>query len=228
MYKKVKVVIGQLGSPKTPKTSDVRSYLKEFLGDARVVDLPRFFWWIILNLFVLPFRPKKSGEAYGRIWDGEKFPLIENTRLFAKAVEKHLDSNIELNYAFLLSEPRVPTLFKTWINEDHDTRAQKLVVLPQFPQYSESTVASVVDTVGKTFSTAVNIPDFEFISNYHKLRGFIDLSAKKIQHYLDSEKPDQLIISFHGIPLRRVLQKKDEYYFQCWETYSLIIKQIKF
>jgi ferrochelatase len=228
MYKKVKVVIGQLGSPETPATHHVRSYLKEFLGDPRVVDLPKVLWWIILNLFVLPFRPKKSGEAYGRIWDGEKFPLIENTRLFAHAVEKHLDSNIELNYGFLLSEPRIPTLFKTWVDEDHDERASRLVILPQFPQYSEATIASVVDAVGKTFSTAVNIPDFEFISSYHRLKAFIDLGAKKIQEHIDKNNPDDLIISFHGIPLRRVTEKKDDYYFHCWETFYLLSKQINF
>ncbi len=228
MYSKVKVVIGQLGSPETPNTKDVRKYLKEFLGDPRVVDLPRALWWIILNLFVLPFRPKKSGEAYGRIWDGEKFPLVENTRLFALEVEKYLDDNIEINYGFLLTEPRVPTLFKTWEEEDFDERASRLVVLPQFPQYSESTIASVVDTVGATFAKAVNIPDFELISNYHRLKAFIDLGAKKVQEHLDREKPVELVISFHGIPLRRVLQKKDEYYFHCYETFVLLRDQLNF
>jgi len=228
MYKKVKVVIGQLGSPKTPGTKDVRKYLKEFLGDARVVDLPRALWWIILNLFVLPFRPKKSGEAYARIWDGEKFPLVENTRLFALEIEKYLDENIEINYGFLLTEPRVPTLFKSWEAEDFDERASRLVVLPQFPQYSESTIASVVDTVGATFANAVNIPDFELVSNYHRLKAFIDLGAKKVQEHIDKENPDELVISFHGIPLRRVLQKKDEYYFHCWETFYLLREKINF
>lgn len=228
MYKKVKVVIGQLGSPESPKTHHVRSYLKEFLGDPRVVDLPRALWWIILNLFVLPFRPKKSGEAYSRIWDGEKFPLVENTRLFAKEVERHVDPNIEINYAFLLSEPRVPTVFKSWVEEDHDQRASKLVVLPQFPQYSEATIASVVDGLGKTFSKAVNIPDFEFISSYHRLKAFIDLGAKKIQEHIDLNTPDHIIISFHGIPLRRVTEKKDDYYFHCWETFVLLCDQVQF
>lgn len=228
MFQKTKVVIGQLGSPKSTSTKDVRSYLKEFLGDPRVVDLPRFFWWLILNLFVLPFRPKKSAEAYSRIWDGKSFPLIENTKDFAHEVEKHLDPNIELNYAFLLSEPRVPTLFKQWEEEDFDERADRLIVLPQFPQYSESTCASVVDTVGKTFSSAVNIPNFEFVGSYHRLKVFIDESVKKIQKTLDEKQPDDLIISFHGIPLRRVLQKKDEYYLHCYETYLLIKERVNF
>ena len=137
MFRKTKVVIGQLGSPRSTKVSDVRAYLKEFLGDPRVVDLPRIFWWLILNLFVLPFRPKKSARAYSRIWDGQSFPLITNTEKFANKVAKYLDANIELNHAFLLSEPRVNTLFKHWESEDFSERADRLIVLPQFPQYAE-------------------------------------------------------------------------------------------
>jgi ferrochelatase len=228
MFKKTKVVIGQLGSPESTQTKDVRKYLKEFLGDPRVVDLPRVFWWLILNLFVLPFRPKKSAQAYSRIWDGQSFPLIENTKKFAHKVEQHLDKNIELNYAFLLSEPRVSTLFKHWEQEDEVERADRLIVLPQFPQYSESTSASVVDTVAKTFSKAVNIPDFEFVSSYHRLKSFIDLSVAKIQKSIDENHPEELIISFHGIPLRRVLQKKDQYYLHCYETYHLIREKLNF
>lgn len=227
MYKKVKIVIGQLGSPASPETKDVRKFLKEFLGDPRVVDLPRFLWWVILNLFVLPFRPKKSGEAYARIWDGEKFPLIENTRLFAEKVSKYLDPNIELNYAFLLSEPKVSSVFKSWVEEDKNHRAEKLIVLPQFPQSSESTTASVVDTLSHTFAKTVNIPSFEFVSSYHKLKAFIDLGSTKIQEYIDRENPDDLIISFHGMPLRRITQKEDEYYFHCYETFVLLRSQIK-
>jgi ferrochelatase len=228
VFRKVKVVIGQLGSPKTPDPKDVRPYLKEFLGDPRVVDINPLLWKIILNLFVLPFRPKKSGEAYGRIWDGKSFPLIENTKHFAQAVEKHLDDNIELDYAFLLSPPRVNDILDCWEQADFGTRADRVVILPQFPQYSESTTASVVDTVGGSFAGRVNIPSFDFLSNYHRLKAFIDHSATKVQESLDKKKPDALVISFHGIPLRRVTQKKDEYYQHCFETFELIKKKIDF
>lgn len=228
MFKKVKVVIGQLGSPKSTSTQDVRSYLKEFLGDPRVVDIDPRLWKIILNCFVLPFRPKKSAKAYSRIWDGRSFPLIENTKDFAKEVQKHLDPNIELDYAFLLSSPRVNDILDCWEEEDFATRADRVVILPQFPQYSESTTASVVDTVGGSFAGRVNIPSFDFLSNYHRLKAFIDHSVTRVKETLESKKPDALVISFHGIPLRRVLQKKDEYYHHCFETYDLIKAQLDF
>lgn len=226
MYKKIKVVIGQLGSPKSTKVSDVRAYLKEFLADPRVVDINPLIWKIILNLFVLPFRPKKSAQAYSRIWDGNSFPLIENTKDFAHKVQKHLDKNIELNYCFLLSEPRPSTLLEEWEKEDFDQRADKVVILPQFPQYSESTVASVFDISTNALADRVNIPSIEFHTNYHKLKAFIDLSVKKIEDFYAKDAFTDLIISFHGIPLRRVSQKKDEYYFQCYETFLLIEKKL--
>ena len=228
MYRKIKVVIGQLGSPKSPSPKDVRPYLKEFLGDPRVVDLDPRLWKIILNLFILPFRPKKSGQAYARIWDGKSFPLIENTKDFAREVAKHLDDNIELDYAFLLSNPRVNDILDCWEEEDFATRADRVVILPQFPQYSESTSASVVDTVGGAFAGRVNIPSFDFVASYHRLKAFIDHSVRKIQVKLDEKGPDALVISFHGIPLRRVLQKKDEYYQHCFETFELIKQQLNF
>ncbi len=223
---KTKVVLGQLGSPKSASTKDVRSYLKEFLGDPRVVDLPRALWWIILNLFVLPFRPKKSAKAYSRIYDGESFPLITLTNSFVEKIKPHLDVNIELNSAFLLSYPRVNDLLDHWESEDYDERAVELVVIPQFPQFSEATVASVFDVVGASFSKRVNFPDIRFITNYHRLKSFIDLSAKKIETTLIGKEIDELIISFHGIPLRRVTEKRDEYYLHCYETFKLIKAQL--
>ena len=219
---KTKVVLGQLGSPKSDSIKDVRAYLKEFLGDPRVVDLPRFFWMIILKLFVLPFRPKKSAKAYSRIYDGESFPLITLTNSFVDKIRLHLDQNIEINSAFILSYPRVDDLLDEWESEDFDSRASELVVIPQFPQFSESTVASVFDVVAGSFKSRVNLPDIKFITNYHRLKAFIDLSAKKIEESLKNKQVDDLIISFHGIPTRRVTEKKDEYYFHCYETFVLL------
>ena len=228
MFRKTKVIIGQLGSPKSVDTIDVRAYLKEFLGDPRVVDINPLLWKVILNLFVLPFRPKKSAEAYSRIYENGKFPLIENTKNFTNAVGEHIDDNLEINHAFLLSSPRVSNVIDQWETEDFSERADRVVVLPQFPQYSESTVASVYDQLGKDLGTRVNIPSVTVISSYHKLKAFIDLGAKKIQNYLDKENPEELLISFHGIPLRRVLQKKDEYYFHCYETFHLLKQKLNY
>lgn len=228
MNSKVKVIIAQLGSPKSTKVSDVRSFLREFLGDPRVVDVTPWVWKIILYLFVLPFRPKRSAKAYQRIAAPEGFPLITNTAAVAQGLVPHLDSNIELNHVFLLSHPRLNVVLDEWEKEDQFTRAQKVVVLPQFPQYSESTIASAIDGVGHEFKNRVNIPSFEFVNFYHRSRAFIDHSVRKIEETLAANPGvEMLFLSFHGIPLRRVVSKKDIYLLHCMETYELIKQKLQ-
>ncbi|MFP5385719.1 MAG: ferrochelatase [Bacteriovoracia bacterium] len=224
---KIKVILGQLGSPKSTKVADVREYLREFLGDPRVVDAHPLYWKIILNLFVLPFRPKRSAAAYSRIYDEGGFPLITNTVKVADAIRPQLDPNLELNHAFLLSSPRAGDVFDEWEREDVFTRAQRVLVLPQFPQYSESTIASVIDALGGEFKRRVNLPTFTIVNSYHRSRAFIDNSVRKIRESLESN-PDmeEIVISFHGIPLRRVLEKKDIYLLHCLETYELIKEKL--
>ncbi len=228
LFNKTKVIIAQLGSPKSPSTRDVRAYLKEFLGDPRVVDTTPWLWKIILNLFVLPFRPKSSGEKYARIWDGKSFPLIEYTKKFTAALEKYADKNIELNYCFLLSRPRVPDILDAWEKQDPNQRVNNVLVIPQFPQYSESTIASVYDGIARSLEGRVNIPSITVLNSFHTSRAFIDNSARLVNEHLRQNQVDELLISFHGIPLRRVLQKNDIYYQHCFETFKLIIAQVDF
>lgn len=227
MAEKIKVVLGQLGSPKSTKVSHVREYLREFLGDPRVVDINPLLWKIILNLFVLPFRPKRSAEAYGRILQKDGFPLITNTEKVAQALRSKLDKNLELNHVFLLSHPRLGEVLDAWEKEDVSTRAQRVLILPQFPQYSESTIASVVDAVSGELKKRVNIPSFGIVNSYHRSRAFIDHSVRKIEESLKLRPDmDELVISFHGIPTRRVLEKKDLYLLHCLETYELIREKL--
>ncbi len=227
--RKTKVVIGQLGSPKTPKVSDVRKYLREFLGDPRVVDINPLLWKIILNLFVLPFRPKKSAEAYSRIWNekDQSFPLVSITHDFVEGLKKEFkdEDDIEINAAFLLSEPRPIDVFSEWDKEPVHTRADNVLILPQFPQYSEATIASVYDALGKDLKKLVNIPTIKVIDHYHRAKCFIDNYVRLIKENLDSSI-DDIVISFHGIPLRRVIQKQDVYYQQCYETFVLLKERI--
>jgi ferrochelatase len=227
MAEKIKVILGQLGSPKSTKVSDVREYLREFLGDPRVVDINPLLWKMILNLIVLPFRPKRSAQAYSRIYQKEGFPLVTNTVKVAEALRPKLDANLELNHAFILSTPRAGEILDDWEKEDPFSRAQRVLVLPQFPQYSESTIASVVDALGREFKGRVNIPTFTVVSSYHRSKAFIDHSVRKIRESMKLH-PDmqELVISFHGIPLRRVLEKKDLYLLHCLETFELIRQKL--
>ncbi len=243
--RKTKVVLVQLGSPKSTKVSDVRSYLKEFLGDPRVVDINPLLWKIILNLFVLPFRPKRSAEAYSRIWDAknQSFPLITITENFAKKVATFIPEKsrnyIEINHAFLLSSPRVSEVWNSWEedlkaaqNGQEIKPATRLLAIPMFPQYSEATIASGMDGFAHELAKRVKIPPFEFFTDFHRAKCFIDSSVRQINEHLLNFKntdghTDELVISFHGIPKRRVIQKEDPYYRHCFETFKLLVDRIE-
>ncbi len=223
---KTKVLLVQLGSPKDPSVRSVRRFLKEFLQDPRVVDINPFLWKLILNLFVLPFRPARSARAYQRIWDGQAFPLVKTTKDFVIQLNRFFpaDSGHEVQPAFLLCSPRVNEILDLWEMEDFATRAQKVLVLPQFPQYAESTIGSGIDGLFKDLKSRVNIPSLEIVSHYHRSKAFIDNSVKQIESSVRSSSfpIDRLVLSFHGIPTRRVVVKKDLYFQHCFETYLLI------
>lgn len=228
---KTKVIFVQLGSPKSPKISDVRHFLKEFLVDPRVVDINPWLWKIILYLFVLPFRPRKSAKLYQRIWDGKNFPLILITENFTKKIRGLIKNpKIEIEHAFLLSDPRISDIWDKW--ERDPTPATKLKIIPLFPQYSESTIASGLDALGNEIKKRVRIPEISVVTNFHQTRAFIDNSVNQIDKYLlqlkaDGKSIDKLLLTFHGIQKRRVVTKHDPYYRQCYETFFLIRKNIK-
>lgn len=228
---KTKVVFVQLGSPKSPKVRDVRAFLKEFLGDPRVVDINPLLWKIILNCFVLPFRPNKSAKLYTRIWDGSSFPLLTITKAFTDKVRSNLKSpKVEVNHAFLLSTPRVSEVWDDW--EKDPNPATKLKVIPMFPQYSESTIASGIDGLAHVIKSRVKIPELSIVTNFHTSKAFIDNSVAQIDQYLENFKAkgvkiDRLLLTFHGIQKRRVIQKEDAYYLHCYETFFLLRARLK-
>lgn len=228
---KTKVVFVQLGSPKSPEIKDVRAFLKEFLADPRVVDINPIVWKIILNLFVLPFRPARSAKLYRRIWDGKSFPLLTITRDFTSKVRSFVKSpKVEVNHAFLLSEPRVSKVWDDW--EADPNPATKLKVIPMFPQYSESTIASGIDGLSHVIKSRVKIPEISVMTNFHTSKAFIDNSAAQIDAYLAKFKAqgtsiDRLLLTFHGIQKRRVVNKGDVYYLHCYETFFLLRERLK-
>ena len=213
-----KILLLQLGSPASLKTSDVRSYLKDFLGDPRVVDLPAWWWKIILYAAVLPFRPAQSARAYARIWQGDGFPLPKITGEFAREVQGHLPG-VDVQCAFLLGRPNIQDVWDTW---EKRGPVGKILAIPLFPQYCEGTVASAVDAFCDQLKNRVNIPSFEFLTSFHRARAFIDGGVENIHRHLQDHPVDALVISFHGIPIRRILSKGDLYYRHCWETFCLL------
>lgn len=229
--RKTKVVFVQLGSPKDTSIKSVRSYLREFLSDRRVIDLNPIFWNMILYLFILPFRPKKSARLYSRIWEGDTFPLVRITKEFTNKVRSKIKaSNIEIEHCFLLTNPRVSEIWDRW--EQDPNPATHLKIIPMFPQYSESTTVSGIDALSNEIKKRALVPQISIMTNFHRSKAFIDNSVLKIDRQLeqlkrDGKNVDKLLLTFHGIQKRRVTQKKDPYYIQCYETYYLIRSRFK-
>lgn len=226
------IILVQLGSPRSPRTRDVRHYLKDFLSDPRVVDLPRWAWALILWLFVLPWRPRKSAQAYRRIWNGHGFPLVELTHSLVAKMNA-LEGSPKFVASFILSPPQLKTLLEQW--EKEKKRSVKWLIVPQFPQYCEATTLSVVDQFSIASRGRVLLPQVEWVTHFHLAKVFIDSLAEKIWSkvlevkgeaaFFKGELP--LLLSFHGLPVRRVVEKKDPYYRHCFETAEALMLRLQ-
>ena len=151
-----------------------------------MIDLNPYFWKIILYCFILPFRPKRSAELYSRIVKNGKFPLIENTLNFTAKIkkliaERKLEHRLEADCAFLLSDPKVSLVWDEW-ERDLATKPQDaatdVLVVPMFPQFSESTTLSGFDFLAKEIKHRMQVPGIKFLTNFHKSKAFIDHSEK--------------------------------------------------
>ena len=216
------ILLIQLGSPKTAEVKDVKSYLKEFLEDPRVVDKQSWVWKLVLRLFILPSRSPKSAEEYQKIWKDETFPLFKYTEEFTQKLKDLVeDENTLIEFSYILSKPRV----QDKVIELQKKGCTSLKVIPLFPQYCEATTLSCKDAVEKSLTdNDINLP-VEFIESYHSNEGYIDSFVKHIDYYLENKQIDKLLFSFHGYPIRRI-RGGDSYYQQCLETANLIAQRL--
>ncbi len=221
---KTGVLLANLGSPTAPTTKAVRKFLGEFLWDKRVVNIPRPVWWLILNFFVLPFRPKKSAHAYQTVCDAEKgSPLAFLTyQLTEKVAEQLITKDITVDYVMRYGEPSMATQLRRF----KDLGIDDIIVLPLYPQYSSTTTASIYDALINELNTWRYLPSFRFISDYHQNEAHITALANSITQAWDEQpKNDLLVMSFHGLP--EVLTKMgDPYFYQCQKTAALIAEKL--
>jgi ferrochelatase len=219
MEKKIGVLLVNLGSPKSLKVSDVRTFLRLFLWDKRVVNLPRPLWWLILNGVVLPFRPQKSAKAYTKIWHKDGSPLLVFTKALAEKVAQSLvGTNYVIDYAMSYSEPTIPAKLDAFKAQHVD----EIVILPLYPQYSSTTSASVYDACTQVFSRWRHIHNFRFISDYHQHPLYIAAVAHSIETVWQQQgKSKLLLMSFHGLP-EKLTEWGDPYFYHCQKTAQLI------
>ena len=223
--KKRAVLIVNLGSPEKLTVRAVRRFLREFLQDPRVVNLPRSLWWFILNFFVLPFRPYKSAKAYAEVWTERGSPLIYLTQDLTDKLASHYQQDADMSIQMAMSYG-APSL-TTQLRKLQKSQCEQITVLPLYPQYSSTTTASVFDAVARELMKWRYIPELHFISDYHQHPLYIGALAKSIeQAWAEKEKGDILLMSFHGLP-DLLTKKGDPYYYQCLKTAELIAAKLK-
>ncbi len=223
---KIGVLVTNLGTPDEPKTKALRRYLKEFLWDPRVVETPRIIWWCILNLIILTIRPKRSAKAYETVWTDQGSPLLYNTKAQADKIREQLTAthgdDIVVEFAMRYGNPSMSSVLDKMLEQGVD----KLIVLPLYPQYSATTTASTFDAVAAEFSKRRLIPELRFINHYHDFPLYIDALAHKIeQHWATNGRSDKLILSYHGIP-KRYLMNGDPYHCECYKTSRLVAEKL--
>ena len=218
----VGVLMVNLGTPEAPTAAGLRPYLRQFLSDPRVVEVSRPLWWLILNGIVLTFRPRRSAEAYARIWTDRGSPLLLTSQRLTAAVAGLLDERfgnpVHCRLAMSYGQPSMPAV----LDELKQLGCRRLLVLPLYPHYSSSTVASVFDAVARELLTWRWVPELRTINQYHDDPGYIDALAASIRRLWDAEgEPEMLVTSYHGIPKRYFLNG-DPYHCQCHKTTRLL------
>ena len=220
------VLLVNLGTPEAPTPAAIRRYLREFLWDPRVVELPRPLWWVILHGVILWTRPSKSARAYRSIWTDKGSPLLVLSMNLARAVQSELairtGGEIIVEIAMRYGKPAIREKLEALRNAGAD----KLLILPLYPQYSSPSTGTVFDAVASVLKDRRYIPDIEFVNEYHDHPGYIRAVAKRIDDFwCDSGKAEYLLFSFHGLPERsRALG--DPYYDQCHATAALIASEL--
>lgn len=211
---KAGVLLANLGTPDRPDAPALRRYLREFLWDPRVVEVPRPIWWLILNLVIVPFRAPKSAEAYRRVWTERGSPLLYHTRDLAEGMQREFERNhpdVKVYPAMRYGRPSIAEALEQMRGDN----VQRVIVLPMYPQYSATTTASVFDGLATAMKKVRWVPELRFISHYHYDEAWVEAVADRIRgHQEQYGTPDQLMFSFHGIP-KNYLLDGDPYYCQC-------------
>ncbi len=221
------VILVNLGTPDAPTAKAVRRYLKEFLSDARVIDLPRALWWLILNGIILNIRPRRVAKLYQSVWEGDS-PIRKisyaQRDLLQLSLKQTLGENAPLvKVAMTYGNPSIQSV----INEIIDAGVNRCFVIPVFPQYSATSTAAVFDKLALTLKKQRNLPTLIFLKDYHLHPHYISALTNSIRRFWQLHgKPQQLIFSFHGIP-QRYADLGDPYPIQCRATANAVAKQLE-
>lgn len=226
------VILVNLGTPAEPTPASVRQFLREFLSDPRVVDVPPWLWKPLLNIVILPRRAPRVARSYQRIWLDQGSPLRHYTQELAAKVNQYFaesaigpgsHASVVVTWAMTYGEPSVSQRL-----EECKQRGVKNVVLcPLYPQFSSTTTGSVYDCLAKYASVTRDIPDFRCVHNYHDHPDYIESLANSVErHWQTHGRGQKLLISFHGLP-ERYVEQGDPYIDQCRITARLLAEKLQ-
>jgi len=220
------LLLVNLGTPDAPTAGAVRRYLREFLSDPRVVQLPRIVWLPILYFLVLPFRPSKSARKYASIWKPEGSPLRiyheRQAQLLRGYLGQKLGKQVPVVAAMRYGKPSIAA----GLEELRQAGCDRLLVIPMYPQYARSTTASTEDAIAKALKRWRPAPTLRIVKDFHDHTAYVKAVAKNVNDYwMKTGRPDRLVMSFHGIP-KKVSDAGDPYAAQCRESARLIATEL--
>ena len=220
------VLLVNLGTPAAPTAGAVRSFLREFLSDPRVVTLPRALWLPILYFLVLPFRPGATAKKYQKVWTRDGSPLRvyheRQAQLLRGSIGERLRANVPVFAAMRYGKPSI----REGLAELRSKGCDRVLVLPMYPQFSSSTTGSVQDAVAAAMRKWKPAPELRLVRGFHAHRAYAKSIAKNINDYwMKHGRPDRLVLSFHGVP-KAVVDNGDPYHSQCRETGRLVASEL--
>ena len=219
---KTGVLLINLGTPAAPTAAAVRPYLRSFLSDRRIVDLPALLWQPLLRGVIVPLRAKKSAANYAKVWFKEGSPLEVFTRRQCEGLQSRLPEDVAVAYAMSYSEPSIPSAIEA-------LKAQgvgRLIVLPLYPQYAGSSSGAALDQVHSTLQRQRNQMSLRTVSRFYDHPAYIGAQAAQIRNYRAQHgSGGKLLFSFHGIPLRHE-RNGDPYQSECRHSARLIAAEL--
>lgn len=222
MSSKTVVLLTNLGTPDSLDRAAVKRFLKQFLSDKRVVEVPRLLWWLILNGIILPFRSGKTLKGYQRIWSEDGSPLMVYSIRQQSALQQKFGSEVSVELAMRYANPS----FESVVGRLMASGLERLIVLPLYPQNSATTTATTFYHLADTLAKYRNLPSIHFIDSYYQHPAYIAALANSVRaHWQKSGQQNHLVMSFHGLPQVNV-DRGDPYYEQCRETAKLLADQL--
>lgn len=223
---KVGILLLNLGTPDAPTAKALRPYLRQFLSDTRIVEIPRLIWWFILNCIILVVRPKKSAEKYASVWTKDGSPLMVNAQNQTKLLRGFLSQKINSPFTVELGMSYGNPSAASAIEKLKAQHCDRILVFPLYPQYAASSTASALDAVWRILLKTRNVPAIRTIKHYHDNPAYIAALAQSVrEHWRVNGKPNKLIMSFHGVPKVHLLNG-DPYHCECHKTGRLLAEAL--